>query len=94
MQSGMFVHKQMPVRNSVLEGGMKDYVALKSDYTLNFERTIERAGDPTRGRVYCMGVISYEDERGIKRETGFCRRFNALSEHWVDADEPEYEYSY
>lgn len=94
LQSGIFVHETAPIRTAFLESGMKDYVRLKSDYSLNFERTIQCAEDAIKGVPICMGTIRYEDGRGAIRETGFCYRLDAVGERWVSAEEPEYEYAY
>ena len=47
--------------------------------------------------VVCAGVIIYEDAKGNRRRTAFCRQFvRQMSGRpcWVEMDEPEYEYAY
>lgn len=44
-------------------------------------------------RLFCIGVLSYTDTNGIKRETGFCRRYWTSDRTWEPV-ESEYEYAY
>jgi hypothetical protein len=43
--------------------------------------------------LYCMGVLIYQDNIGIRRETAFCRRFRPREDRW-ETIECEYEYAY
>ncbi|MGA3304009.1 MAG: hypothetical protein ABSC72_12080 [Methylovirgula sp.] len=43
--------------------------------------------------LYCVGTVVYVDAGKRRRETGFCRRFDPISETW-EAVECEYEYAY
>ncbi len=42
--------------------------------------------------LYVMGRIKYSDALGRRRETGFCRKFNAENGRWVRQSQSEYEY--
>lgn len=44
--------------------------------------------------MYCIGIITYMDERDAEREIGFCRRYIPSEERWIPVDNPEYEYAY
>jgi hypothetical protein len=39
-----------------------------------------------------MGWIRFEDQRGVIREMGFCRRWDASERRFVIVDNPDYEY--
>jgi hypothetical protein len=41
-----------------------------------------------------IGRIIYEDSEGRRRETGFCRSYDANGERWVKEPQSDYEYSY
>ena len=45
--------------------------------------------------LYCVGVVTYLDDNGIARETGFCRRFIFRPVYDCQVvQNPEYEYEY
>jgi len=48
-------------------------------------------GDP---KLWCIGRITYADRQGRRRETGFCRSYDAVGERWIKEQESDYEYSY
>src|ERR1700733_4963591 len=64
LDQGKWIHDEMPIRTPTLEGGMKESIIVKWDQMLNFEKTIQRAKDPTHGVPICMGTIRYKDGRG------------------------------
>lgn len=43
---------------------------------------------------FCIGIIEYIDDRGVKRETGFCRKWKPESMEWHREKNEDYEYSY
>ena len=43
--------------------------------------------------LYCIGTLAYEDTIGIRRETGFCRRYVPRADRW-EITESQYEYAY
>lgn len=73
---------------------MKDYFQVRSDYLISSERIVQEAAQKPEAAVICMGTIAYRDELGTRRETGFCHRFDAVTERWCTAQSPEYEYAY
>jgi len=42
--------------------------------------------------VYLIGCIVYEDSRGRRRETGFCRMSEGAIRPWQAVRDSEYEY--
>jgi hypothetical protein len=36
--------------------------------------------------MYCVGTVSYFDQNGMRRETGFCVRMDASGPRWVSAE--------
>ena len=44
--------------------------------------------------LICAGYIIYLDGNGVRRQMGFCRKYNSVSNRWLTMDDPEYEYSY
>ena len=94
LQAGIVIHEKIPIRAEKIKGGGKDYIRIKSDLSLAQEKSVQHGGDASNGAAFCMGIIVYEDDRGVKRETGFCRRLDAVAERWIGADSPEYEYAY
>ncbi|MGH6889850.1 MAG: hypothetical protein ACREHF_11765 [Rhizomicrobium sp.] len=97
LQAGVHVHELKEAGGKEVVAGGKDYFRVKSDHTIAPERAIQESNDPSRGAVICMGVIVYEDGNQNRRETGFYRRFDAISERWergTESDSAEYEYSY
>ena len=40
-----------------------------------------------------IGVLRYEDSRGVKRKTGFCRKFNPDTARFEAEKDPDYEYA-
>ena len=42
---------------------------------------------------YVIGVLRYEDSRGVKRKTGFCRKFNPDTARFEAEKDPDYEYA-
>jgi hypothetical protein len=80
-----------------LDGGVSDTVAVGSKMSRDMQREAEgqaRINSQTSPKVYCLGVISYEDIAGRRRETGFCRYYDPEQNHWKRAEESEYEYAY
>lgn len=45
-------------------------------------------------KLWCVGRITYKDDVGRQRETGFCRSYDAVRECWVKEPDSDYEYSY
>ncbi len=43
---------------------------------------------------FCVGDIEYRDDRGLKRKTGFCRRWKPKTANWDREENDELEYSY
>lgn len=86
----------LPVPKKPIISGTPNYFGIFSKHTLENERHIERAAqDGGRGgALICLGQIVYEDGRGVRRETGFCRRLDTKTARWVSMDHPEYEYAY
>ena len=72
----------------LIEAGVKVSEPATIDQAIQDEFQIER---PTNSNVlYFTGFIKYEDELGIVRETGFCRKFKGLC--FIRIDNPDYEY--
>jgi len=95
IQSGLFAEGDVEVRHPDLAAGMKNYFSLKSTYSQDQERKTQVSPPDSRlSAIFCKGVIAYEDGRGVKRETAFCHRYDAVTERWASAGEPEYEYAY
>lgn len=44
--------------------------------------------------IYMIGYINYIGRDGIKRNTGFCRRYRTDTGQWVTEKDSEYEYAY
>ena len=42
---------------------------------------------------YVIGVLRYEDSGGVKRKTGFCRKFNPDTARFEAEKNPDYEYT-
>lgn len=101
LQSGIWAagnpEAQQAVPANKISGGGKGHIRVKSEIDLYTERGMQEAElgkvAPNRG-IVCMGLIAYSDGRGVRRETGFCRRLDAVAERWVSVDAPEYEYGY
>jgi len=68
-----------------------DSEILNSNVTIASMRT--GRGQPSR-RLMCIGCIRYADAKGVKRETGFCRTYDAVSSTWLREQNSDYEYSY
>lgn len=51
-----------------------------------------------RGHSYlfavCTGYVAYSDELGIRRKTGFCRRYDPDTRSWLRVENSDYEYAY
>jgi len=45
-------------------------------------------------KLWCIGLIVYEDGNRRRRETGFCRSFDVVGDRWVKEPESDYEYAY
>ncbi len=73
-------------RDHTLTSEISDLVAI-----LDAKRT-ERGF--TSDDIMCIGYIRYEDERGIRRETGFCRSYDVSQHAWLRVKDTDYEYSY
>lgn len=44
--------------------------------------------------LMCIGKICYSDSSGAERETGFCRKFDSVTNCWLKVENSDYEYSY
>ncbi len=44
--------------------------------------------------LLCLGIVVYLDDGGIRRETGFCRRYRSREDEWDTIKDSEYEYAY
>jgi hypothetical protein len=83
----------VPLNRKRLASGQKDKSGI-GHLAVTVAKVIASA--PSLGPItptYCIGYIAYEDERGLRRETGFCRSFDAATNCWLPV-ESEYEYSY
>jgi hypothetical protein len=79
-----------------LASGIKSYFLIASQIPANsatVQQVRESRGQDTP-RIVCIGCISYFDGMNGRRETGFCRVFNAANERWELSGNTEYEYSY
>jgi hypothetical protein len=78
-----------------LASGAKDKRAIFSGLfdDVKIAHRSERNGSD---RLFCIGYIAYEDGRGLRRETGFCRwrHFRGDDLAWHTDHESSYEYSY
>jgi hypothetical protein len=81
------------VREKVIAGKQGDIRAI-SGFRLEYELLRQRTEKKFATDVVLLGLIIYEDDRGVRRQTGFCRRLDAVGERWVSAKSPEYEYEY
>ncbi len=45
-------------------------------------------------KLWCLGRITYRDAAGRRRQTGFCRSFDAKRGLWANEPDSDYEYSY
>jgi hypothetical protein len=82
-----------------LESGKKNYFLVTSDIpvsTATIQDMAASRANPSREtpRIVCLGCVSYYDGMNGRRETAFCRIFNASSDRWEPSDNTEYEYSY
>jgi hypothetical protein len=79
-------------RRADLVSGRGDWVKCESD----LEIRMARMASDKASRVFLIGKIIYEDQRGLARQVGFCRVFGGSPQRrtWDRVDEPEYEYSY
>jgi hypothetical protein len=85
----------LPVPKDRIVGG-PHFIAIFSAHTFENERFVLKAAQDNGrdGACMCIGQIVYEDGRGVRRETGFCRRLDVKDERWTKIDNPEYEYAY
>ena len=60
---------------------------------VTWERNFTRGGATNAPRLVFAGQIGYEDARGIKRHTAFCRRFDVKRERFYPMEDPELEYA-
>lgn len=69
---------------------------LRAEIESKFPVWTAAAFNRTEIEYYCLGWISYFDEHGQRRETGFCLRavFDGDRDRWISAGKPEYEYEY
>jgi hypothetical protein len=51
-----------------------------------------------RGHSYlfaiCIGYVAYTDDLGVRRKTGFCRRYDPSTRSWLKMENSDYEYAY
>lgn len=94
LQSGIMHWEQHVVPTEKILTGRRGYIRISSQIDPDFERIRQRSDTNPRGHVICIGCIVYEDDRGVRRETGFCRRLDAIAERWVPIENSEYEYAY
>lgn len=85
---------QMPRKelNKTLVSGEPWIWAVFGDLTASI--IVEKFNKPTDVPLWCMGRITYADQRGRKRETGFCRMYDVRGERWIKSPESDYEYAY
>jgi hypothetical protein len=60
---------------------------------VTWERHFIQGGTNNAPRLVFAGQIGYEDARGIKRHTAFCRRFDIKRERFYPMEDPELEYA-
>jgi len=99
LQTGITTWATHEVPQEPIVGGGKGYISVKSDIRINHEKVMQQAEATPRHAVVCMGKIIYEDDLGVRRETGFCRQLDAVAERWynpadVRPSNSEYEYAY
>lgn len=80
--------------NKILASGEPMDWGCKGD-NLAFEtEAVKMSKAPGDLKIWCIGKIIYADGEGRKRETGFCRSYDASGKRWVQEPESEYEYAY
>lgn len=96
LQSGILAGgKQRLVPAGKIDGGGKGRIPVTTGIKVEKERITQRDGASERGRVLCFGRIVYADDRGVRRETGFCRQLDVIGERWLPVENSaEYEYAY
>ncbi len=43
-------------------------------------------------RLYLLGWVEYEDIKGVRRRTAFCRKYDAATGRFAAVDDPDYEH--
>jgi hypothetical protein len=87
--------KLQKIPGLVLVSGDKEIFEIEPhDGRFNFGRGFNE-GDPAKTSqvpAYAVGRIVYEDSKGRRRETGFCRKNEPGTDRWVMVENSEYEY--
>jgi hypothetical protein len=79
-----------------LSGGEWGFYAINSNIRESaaiVQSKRDERGYPT-AQFLCIGYIVYEDMSGRRRQTGFCRRYDADTRTWLRVDNTDYEYAY
>jgi hypothetical protein len=77
--------------NVVLRSGQKEVFPGNGGVPLVGEEHMQVFADTHM--LLCLGTLTYVDDLGTERETGFCRRYRNQSRQWEGLSS-EYEYSY
>jgi hypothetical protein len=104
---GFITRQKLPLDNGIpiptqksdvteLESSERTFVLLPSEFLVSKEQVIQDAftGANAYGPLFCMGTINYADGSGGRRETGWCRQYDATKRRWLETNNPEYEYAY
>ena len=103
LMPGVATDPEIPVPSERIHGGARGEFRVASDAAVSHERRVQldllrRHGADWQtyadSAVVCIGRIVYEDDRRIRRETGFCRKLDAANERWLPVGETEYDYAY
>jgi len=90
--AGLELHKHTVISSPILVKSGGHGIAITPD-SVSFINLV-RSGTAGSEIVFCVGVIVYRDKNDIERLTGFCRRYDAHSERWLQVADQDYEYSY
>lgn len=54
---------------------------------------VDEMGRDQGGWIYCFGSLTYLDDNGNSRSTGFFRKYNIKRKRFIPSDDPEEEYA-
>jgi hypothetical protein len=90
--AGLELHRHTVISDSILCKSGEHGFAITPD-SISFIDLV-RSGKPPHATVFCVGVIAYRDKNDIERLTRFCRRYDSISERWLQVADHDYEYAY
>ncbi|HVM85874.1 MAG TPA: hypothetical protein VMW18_18415 [Candidatus Binatia bacterium] len=81
-----------PVGEIVLNPGEAHSLGFRSA-EVTWEKNFIRAGSANAPKLVFAGQLGYEDARGVRRRTSFCRSFDVKRERFYPMGDPELEYA-